>query len=257
MKKLCPFALLAAVMVALSLGTVGCRRKENNDKSAKENATKDVSRVKIEIGGEKHKQITVGLGEVIRESITLKRPAGVTKDLTCSVSGARDGVKCSVGSAKINGDEIDVLLVIEAAIDATRGQVSLTVVAETEGSPFASKIVPVLVLRKTSISAVKPIILRHNQASVEKVIVTLGDDAKDATVKLRVRDKDNKDAVGITAEAEQRKLDNHIIEVTVTLNVAEAAKEGDYRVEISVAGQHSFASSWSHSRAFDLKVERK
>lgn len=70
-----------------------------------------------------------------------------------------------------------------------------------------------------------------------------------------MKDKDNKNVAGIATEVEQRNLDN-TIDVTVTLNVAEAVTEGDYRVDIRVTGQHSPQSSWSHSRGFDLKVER-
>jgi hypothetical protein len=254
MNKL-PLPLLAAAMLALSLGLAGCQSRENKDKAAKDSGAKDVTRVKIEVGSDPHKQITVGLGEAAQESIMLKRPAGVTKDLTCSVSGGRDGVKGSVISAKINGDEVDVRLLIQVAMDAKLGQVPLTITAESEGSPFASKMVPVLVRRKTSISAVKPIILKQNQAEIVKATVTLGDDVKEATVTLRVRDKNYKDAVGITAEADKTKLDKST-EITVTVNVAKTAAEGDYRVDISLGGHHSPTQLWSYSRDFDLKVER-
>jgi hypothetical protein len=264
MKKLLGFLICACVCAVLSTGATGCKKPDKEKEKEKEK-DKTAGKKDVTVSGEK--TASVKAGESHNHELKVKRGDEATEDVIFVIELDPKDSGVSATADKVAGKDTKGTLKIEAKSDAKPGDTKVSVKSTSKGSKDIPVLVVVVTVPKAKDKVVelpknelkvgdgKDLTVKQGGKDTAKVAVTLGDDLKKgATVKAWVKDKDDKEAKGVTAAVDTKTLDKSG-DASVTASAADDAAPGDYTLTIEVAAEGGMPAT--ATTKIKITVEKK
>jgi len=275
-KKLLALSLCLGLVVILTAGLTGCDKGTKPTKTTKTTTTTEPGG-----GGSKDKKnevtvaakdgkLTIKAGENGMTKLTLGREKDATEEATVTVAVDPDGkgVEASTDTATVKGDATDAgtLTIKTDKAKVKAGDFIVTVTVKSKGSKDATAKVEVKVTTEAAVvppkkaydiavtGPEKPVTIKQGAKADVTAKIALGKDLTDAALTAGVKDKDDKDAKGVSVKLDSDKMTKSG-DAKATVTVADDAVVGEYTLWITAANKTD--NKEGGTAKVTVKVEKK